>query len=108
MFTALLAGDVGCGKTALAAHIARLSAYPFVRRISNEEYVGCSEHQKVARIAGVFDDAGKSPLSLIILDDIERLLDYVSIGPRFSNVVLQALFTLLRQRPVKADHRMLV
>jgi hypothetical protein len=37
----------------------------------------------------VFEDAYKSPISIIILDDIERLLEYVAIGPRFSNAVLQ-------------------
>lgn len=31
----------------------------------------------------------QSPLSVIVLDDIERLLEYVAIGPRFSNAVLQ-------------------
>jgi hypothetical protein len=47
----------------------------------------------------VFDDAYKSTLSCIILDDIETLLDYVAIGPRFSNLVLQALKVLLKQLP---------
>ena len=31
----------------------------------------------------------QSPLSVIVLDDIERLLEYVGIGPRFSNSLLQ-------------------
>ena len=47
----------------------------------------------------VFDDAYKSSLSCVILDDIERLLDYVPIGPRFSNLVLQALLVLLKKLP---------
>jgi len=34
-----------------------------------------------------------------VLDDIERLLDYVAIGPRFSNSVLQTLLVLLKQPP---------
>ena len=32
----------------------------------------------------------QSPLSMVVLDDIERLLEYVPIGPRFSNGILQA------------------
>ena len=43
---------------------------------------------KVQAIAKIFEDAYKSPLSLIVLDDIERLLEFVHIGPRFSNAVL--------------------
>jgi len=47
----------------------------------------------------MFDDAYKSPLSFIILDDIERLLEYVPIGPRFSNSVLQTILVLLKKPP---------
>jgi vesicle-fusing ATPase len=32
-------------------------------------------------------------------DDIERLLEYVAIGPRFSNGVLQALLVLVKRQP---------
>lgn len=31
-------------------------------------------------------------------------LDYVSIGPRFSNIVLQALLVLLRKQPPAVSH----
>ena len=41
----------------------------------------------------------QSAFSVIILDDIERLLEYVSIGPRFSNTILQALLVLLKRQP---------
>jgi vesicle-fusing ATPase len=41
----------------------------------------------------------QSPLSVIVLDEIERLLEYVSIGPRFSNAVLQTLLVLLKKTP---------
>ena len=61
--------------------------------------VGQSEMAKCQALSKVFEDAYKSPLSLIVLDDIERLLDYVAIGPRFSNVVLQALLILLKRQP---------
>lgn len=37
----------------------------------------------------------------MVVDDIERLLDYVPIGPRFSNLVLQALLVLLKKPPPK-------
>jgi len=108
LLTLLLEGSPGCGKTALAAHIATKSGYPFVRRLGAETYVGFSEFDKVAAINKVFDDAYKSELAVIVLDDIERLLDYVRIGPRFSNFVLQGLFSLLKKVPTKANRRLLV
>jgi vesicle-fusing ATPase len=51
------------------------------------------------QIRKVFDDAYKSNLSCIVVDNIERLLDYGSIGPRYSNLVLQALLVLLKKEP---------
>ena len=36
-----------------------------------------------------------------MLDDLERLLEYVAIGPRFSNAVLQVLLILLKKQPPK-------
>merc|ERR1711988_1439084 len=49
----------------------------------------------------IFDDARKSPRSIIILDQLERLLGYVPIGPRFSNEILQTLLVLLKKIPPK-------
>lgn len=38
-------------------------------------------------------------MSVIILDDIERLVEYVAIGPRFSNIISQTLMVLLKRLP---------
>ena len=99
LVTALLQGPPGAGKTALAATIALESGFPLVKTISAESMVGMSESAKCQKVAKMFDDAYKSPLSFIILDDIERLLEYVPIGPRFSNAVLQTILVLLKKPP---------
>jgi len=88
LLSVLLHGDNGSGKTALAAKIAIDSGFPFVKMISPEQFVGFTDFAKVQAIAKIFEDAYKSPLSMIVLDDIERLLEFVHIGPRFSNNVL--------------------
>ncbi|KAL5479600.1 hypothetical protein EMCRGX_G023144 [Ephydatia muelleri] len=108
LVTMLLRGSAGCGKTALAAYIAKESNFPFVKVISPENMVGFSESAKCEVIRKVFDDAYKSELSCIVLDDIEGLLDYVSVGPRFSNLVLQAVLVLLRKLPPVESHKLLV
>ena len=46
-------------------------------------------------------------MSIIVLDDLERLLEYVPIGPRFSNTILQVLLVLLKKQP-PAGRRLLV
>lgn len=80
LLTALLEGPSGAGKTALAATLGISSAFPFIKIVSAESMVGFSESSKCTEIAKVFEDAHKSALSMIILDDIERLLEYVAIG----------------------------
>lgn len=92
------------------------SDFPFIKLISPESMVGYSEAQKVAHLSKVFMDSYKSPLSVIVVDSIERLLgefvrsrcrllvaDWNPIGPRFSNTVLQALVVLFGKRPPKVS-----
>lgn len=104
----LLEGNNGSGKTALAAKLALDSGFPYVKLISPEHFVGYTEYAKVQAIAKVFEDAYKSPLSLIVLDDIERLLEFVHIGPRFSNQILQALVVLLKKKPPNENRKLLI
>ncbi|EIJ89426.1 vesicle-fusing ATPase [Nematocida parisii] len=87
----LLTGRPGTGKTALAEIIAKKSEIPFIRVISPKDIVGKEENEKVNYIRNTFKDAYKSAESLVILDDIEGLMEYVSIGPRFLNPILQAI-----------------
>lgn len=87
----LLTGGPGVGKTAAAEMIAKKSEIPFIRVISPKDIVGKEENDKVNYIKKTFKDAYKSTEALVILDDIEGLMDYVSIGPRFSNPILQAI-----------------
>ncbi|THD25030.1 Vesicle-fusing ATPase [Fasciola hepatica] len=55
----------------------------------------------------IFDDGAKSPLSVVIVDNIEGLIEYNPVGPRFSNFIVQAIRDLVSQ-PIKAGRRMLV
>ncbi|TFY64705.1 hypothetical protein EVJ58_g2436 [Rhodofomes roseus] len=97
----LRSGKLFVDQTALAATIAQASQYPFMKLLTPDSMVGFSESQKVAAIHKVFADSYKSPLSVIVIDNIERLLDFTAIGPRFSNTVLQTLLVLLARRPPK-------
>uniref|UniRef100_A0AAY4D5F0 Vesicle-fusing ATPase n=1 Tax=Denticeps clupeoides TaxID=299321 RepID=A0AAY4D5F0_9TELE len=99
LVSVLLEGPPHSGKTALAAKIAEDSQFPFIKICSPDKMIGHSEIAKCQAIKKIFDDAYKSQLSCVVVDDIERLLDYVPIGPRFSNLVLQALLVLLKKPP---------
>ncbi|KAJ5561400.1 ATPase AAA-type core [Penicillium sp. DV-2018c] len=99
LFSVLLHGPPSSGKTALAARIAIDSGFPFIKLISPEDMVGFNEAAKVSHISRIFDSAYKSTTSIVVIDNIERIIDWVPIGPRFSNSVLQALMVFLRKAP---------
>ncbi|CAG9138464.1 unnamed protein product [Plutella xylostella] len=99
LVSVLLEGPPNSGKTALAAQLAKISDFPFVKVCSPEDMVGFTETAKCLQIRKYFDDAYRSTLSCILVDNIERLLDYGPIGPRYSNLTLQALLVLLKKQP---------
>ncbi|KAH7320061.1 vesicle fusion factor [Stachybotrys elegans] len=104
----LFHGPPGSGKTALAAHIATQSDFPFVKLVSPSDLVGYRDDSaKKDYIHKAFTDAYKSPASILILDDFERLIGWNPIGSRFSSTMLEALTTLIVSSPPKG-HRLLL
>ncbi|KAK1836059.1 P-loop containing nucleoside triphosphate hydrolase protein [Podospora conica] len=104
----LLHGPSGSGKSALAAHIAMKSEFPFIKLITPYAMLGFrDEVAKKDYLHKIFTDAYKSPLSMLILDNIEAMIEWNPIGPRFSNVIVRTLVTLLQTPPPKG-HRLLI
>lgn len=73
----------------------------YKKRVSADVLVGFTEQAKIQWIQRVFEDAYRTNGAVIILDDIERLVEYVPLGQRFSNAVLQALLVLIKKPPPK-------
>jgi len=95
----LIEGAPNSGKTAIAATLAKNSGFPFIKICSPEDMVGFTESAKCVKVKKIFDDAYRSSMSCVLVDNIERLLDYGPIGPRYSNITLQALLVLLKKLP---------
>eukprot|EP00735_Rhodelphis_limneticus_P013290 TRINITY_DN68_c0_g1::TRINITY_DN68_c0_g1_i1::g.14766::m.14766 TRINITY_DN68_c0_g1::TRINITY_DN68_c0_g1_i1::g.14766 ORF type:complete len:735 (+),score=266.55,sp/Q9M0Y8/NSF_ARATH/46.05/0.0,AAA/PF00004.24/8e-39,AAA/PF00004.24/6.5e-12,AAA_22/PF13401.1/0.00036,AAA_22/PF13401.1/0.16,AAA_5/PF07728.9/4.1e-05,AAA_5/PF07728.9/0.065,AAA_2/PF07724.9/1.8e-06,AAA_2/PF07724.9/1.3,CDC48_N/PF02359.13/1.6e-08,CDC48_N/PF02359.13/1.4e+03,AAA_16/PF13191.1/0.003,AAA_16/PF13191.1/0.088,Mg_chelatase/PF01078.16/0.0036,Mg_ len=107
VLSVLLEGPNGTGKTSLASKAAMLSEFPFAKMITPKQIASMTEQGRCSHIVKVFDDASKSPLSVVVLDNIERLIEYVPIGPRFNNSTLQTILTLIKEGPPEG-HRLLV
>jgi vesicle-fusing ATPase len=88
--------------------MAKISGFPYIKFITGESMVGYGEMAKCNLIRKVFDDAYKSPCSAIVLDDIERLVEYVHLGPRFSNAVLQTLLVMIKKQPPKGKKLLII
>ena len=108
LLSVLLEGEPGCGKTALASYLAINSGFPYIRIISPDNLVKYMENGKYTAIYNTFEDGYKSPYSIIILDNIEKLIEYIRIGPRFSNLLLQTLSVYIKKLPPKAGRKMLI
>ncbi|KAH8295285.1 hypothetical protein KR018_009591, partial [Drosophila ironensis] len=101
LVSVLIKGAPNSGKSALAARLAKMSDFPFVKVCSPEDMVGFTESAKCLHIRKIFDDAYRSTLSCIVVDNVEGLLDYGSIGPQYSQLVLQTLLNQLKNQPPK-------
>lgn len=87
----LFYGLPGTGKTRIAQKLAMKSNFPYVKMIKPAHLIGMSEIEKVNFIKEIFEDAYKSEQAVVILDDIEGIVEFVPIGPRFLNTLLQAI-----------------
>ena len=70
----------GTGKSALVAKLAIECGFPYVQKISPEKLVGLSTWGKQDKINKTFVDSQRSSLSCIIVEDIERLIEFTSLG----------------------------
>ena len=108
LLSVLLEGETGCGKTSLASYLALHSGFPYIKIISPNTLVKYMEKGKYTSISNTFEDGYKSPFSIIILDNIEDLIDYVRIGYRYSPLLLQTLKVYIKKLPPKKGKKMLI
>ncbi|XP_030962555.1 vesicle-fusing ATPase-like isoform X2 [Quercus lobata] len=99
-FTCLLAGPNGCGKTTLAAHIVQKQYFKHVDMVQPESMIDFSEKEKSQKLVEIFEDSLKFDSSLIILDDIERLVGYTEVG-QYLKEFSETLKGLLRKHDTK-------
>ena len=95
----LLYGPQGTGKTSIASHFAKQSKFTYIKIISPEKYIGVGTYGRIFSFNKIFNNAYKAKESLIIIDNIERLIEYVATGPDFNNTLMQALLVLIKRIP---------
>jgi SpoVK/Ycf46/Vps4 family AAA+-type ATPase len=98
----LLHGPPASGKTVLAASIAWASQFPFIKLISPDRMVGFSEAQKIQFITRTFTDSYKSPLSVIVVDNLERLLGGIAHKGIFMTLTFTPRLDIARQQVLES------
>jgi vesicle-fusing ATPase len=104
----ILSGKSGTGKTTLAINFVKHKSFSYLKIISPENLVGQTESEKIHNISKIFEDAYKTINACIVIDSIERLIDYSPVGRRFSNNILQAILLLLEKTPPKEENKLLL
>ncbi|KAB7498877.1 Vesicle-fusing ATPase 1 [Armadillidium nasatum] len=104
----LIEGAPTAGTSALAAYLSKNSDFPFTKVINSREMVGFTEASKCLKINRLFDDAYRSELSCIFMNDLEQLMGYSPIGPRYQSLVLDAMYSLLSSSPPKGRKLMVI
>lgn len=110
LVSVLLAGPPKSGKTAMAAklaQLAQLAGFASVQIISPLELFGLPAVETCLVMNGKFEEAYKSKLSCIVLDNVEGLFHYGSLGPKYSNLLMQTLAVLL-SNPPPLEHKLLI
>lgn len=99
LMTFCISGPPAAGLSAFSASVALKSGFSYIKVVKAKQFIGQSEDSTCQAILGIFEDAYKSPISAVILDDMNALIEYSPIGPRFANKTLQAICVLLKQVP---------
>ena len=94
----LLEGERGVGKSALAASLAAEADIPLVTVATPDSIASQASNsgEGVAQaLSALFDTAARSKGAVVLLDDLERLVQFSPVGPAYNNAALQALFAKL-------------
>lgn len=95
----LIHGRHGCGNTATAAFIAQhVKSYGCIRWLSPQKVLHLRDTEKASILRDTFEQAFACEKSLIVIDDLEGWISYVS-PLRFSSVLFEQLMNLCRQTP---------
>ena len=101
-------GRRGPGATTFAAHLAAHCNFSYVGVLSADELAGAPEAERLDKLAKLSDGAHASDTSVIVIDDIERLLGHVTVGSvdggtppalAASPLLLEAMLAVLRNKP---------
>lgn len=106
LMTFCISGEPGTGLTSFAVSMAN-NRFDYIKVVNAKSMVGKSEDAVCQELRNVFEDAYRSRESAIIIDDIDSVIDFSPIGPRFANKIFQACLVFLKERPPRG-HKLAV
>jgi len=108
--TFLIQGNHGIGKTSFIDHMLNQLDISCVRYICPQKFLslGCGEGGKATYITNMYNECCKSEQSILVLDNIERLIEFTEIGMRFNNTVVQVILSILNGNMPNPARKMVI
>ena len=89
----LIQGDSYVGKTTMACQIAKNCGLGCIKFISSESLMDYTFKEK--QIYDIFEQGYKTESFVLILDSIEKIIEYSKLGNIYNNKILQSIYTIL-------------
>jgi vesicle-fusing ATPase len=89
----LIQGDSYIGKTTMACQIAKNSGYNCVKFVSSENLINFNF--KETQLYDLFEQGYRSESFVLVLDCVEKLIEYSKLGNIYNNKILQTIYTIL-------------
>lgn len=93
MLSILIQGDLYVGKTRMACQIAKNCGLGCIKFISSESLMDYTFKEK--QIYDIFEQGYRTESFVLVLDSIEKLIEYSKLGNIYNNKILQAIYTIL-------------
>jgi vesicle-fusing ATPase len=93
LMSILIQGDSYIGKTMLASQIAKNSGYNCIKFINSESLINFNF--KETQLYELFVQGCKSESFVLVLDSIEKIIEYSKLGNIYNNKILQIIYAIL-------------
>jgi vesicle-fusing ATPase len=93
LLSILIHGDTYVGKTTMACQIAKNCGLNCIKFINSECLMDYTFKEK--QIYEIFEQGYKSESFVLILDSIEKIIEYSKLGNIYNNKILQSIYTIL-------------
>lgn len=93
LLSILIEGEAYTGKTTLACQIAKKSGFNCIKFINSELLLNNTNKEQM--INDIIINGTRSDTFLLILDSVEKLIEYSPLGTYYNNKVLQIIYTIL-------------
>ena len=93
LLSILIQGDSYIGKTTMACQIAKNCGYNCVKFVSSEKLINFNF--KETQLYDLFEQGCRSESFVLVLDSVEKLIEYSKLGNIYNNKILQTIYTVL-------------